>query len=149
MRFFFSDKTSGCMIDQPFGSCGTPKRGLVPNNPCFHVQTPFLVLHPFLWAKNLYYSLCCSHPILCRFSGAFCWFKSNSCWSTRLFLWVRNQFLAWIPCSCWHTACQGECIKQTALDVVFLAEEWRSSGRGGKDHDKDLPWFDSELGSKF
>ena len=76
MRFFFSDKTSDCMIDQPLGSCATPKRGLVPNNPCFHVQTPFLVVHPFLWAKNLYYSLCCSHPILCRFSGAFCWYRT-------------------------------------------------------------------------
>ena len=73
---FFSDKTSGCMIDQPLGSCATPKRGLVPNNPCFHVQTPFLVVHPFLWAKNLYYSLCCSHPIFCRFSGAFCWYRT-------------------------------------------------------------------------
>ena len=31
---------------------------------------------PSCGQKTLYYSLCCSHPILCRFSGAFCWYRT-------------------------------------------------------------------------
>ena len=74
------------------GKLRHPEKGLIPNTPRVSMfRCHFWRYIPYCGQKS---SLSCPHPIVCRVSGAFCWFKPNSCWSTQFFYrWETNSLI--------------------------------------------------------